>query len=179
MSKIFAFLRAINVGGHTVKMDALRKEFEALGLGGVETFIASGNVIFESRSKDLSPLEKKIERRLHKTLGFEVRTFLRTGEQLAAVARHAPFTSAQLKAARTQSIGFLAEPLSADAVKSVLALKTPIDDFHVNGREIYWLCRIGQSDSTFSNVKFEKLIKAGATWRNVTTVTKLVVKYKL
>src|SRR6185295_5105887 len=134
MSKVFAFLRAINVGGHTVKMDALRKEFEALGLGSVETFIASGNVIFESRSKDLGTLEKTIERRLQKAFGFEVRTFLRTGDELAAVAGHAPFTAAQLKAARTQNIGFLTEPLSADSVKSVLALKTAIDDFHVNGR---------------------------------------------
>jgi uncharacterized protein (DUF1697 family) len=177
MPKVFALLRAINVGGHTVTMATLRAEFEALGLSGVETFIASGNVIFESRSKDLGALEKTIERRLHKSLGFEVRTFLRTGGQLAAVARHEPFTPTQLKTARTLNIGFMVEPLAADVVKSVLALNTAIDDFHVNGREIYWLCKQGQSDSTFSNVKFEKLIKAGATWRNRNTVTRLVAKY--
>ena len=46
MPRLIAFLRAINVGGHTVTMMKLRKEFEALGLQDVETFIASGNVIF-------------------------------------------------------------------------------------------------------------------------------------
>lgn len=44
MSKFIAFLRAINIGGHTSKMDALRGLFESLGFSNVEAFIASGNV---------------------------------------------------------------------------------------------------------------------------------------
>ena len=58
-----------------------------------------------------------------------------------------------------------------------MALKTDIDDFHVNGREVYWLCRKKQSESTFSNVRFEKLIKASVTFRGVNTVAKLATKY--
>ena len=61
MPKYVAFLRAINVGGHLVKMDYLRTLFEALGFENVETFIASGNVIFDSKSKNTQALEKKIE----------------------------------------------------------------------------------------------------------------------
>jgi uncharacterized protein (DUF1697 family) len=41
----------MNVGGQTVKMDQLRRLFEALGFTNVETFIASGNVIFDSTSE--------------------------------------------------------------------------------------------------------------------------------
>ena len=41
-----ALLRGINVGGRNVKMDRLREIFESLGFSNVETFIASGNVIF-------------------------------------------------------------------------------------------------------------------------------------
>ena len=48
MPRYIAFLRAVNVGGRIVKMDALRAHFEAAGFTGVETFIASGNVIFSS-----------------------------------------------------------------------------------------------------------------------------------
>ena len=47
--KAIAFLRAVNVGGRVVKMDRLRALFEGEGFTGVETFIASGNVIFDSR----------------------------------------------------------------------------------------------------------------------------------
>jgi hypothetical protein len=82
MPRHIAFLRAINVGGHTVKMDQLRTLFEELGLKDVETFIASGNVIFRSPAKSAS-LESKIERHLHRALGYEVDTFIRTdGEVL-------------------------------------------------------------------------------------------------
>src|SRR6185369_8391120 len=62
MPKYVAFLRAINVGGHVVKMDQLRALFEALGFANVETFIASGNVIFDSKSKNVAALERKIDR---------------------------------------------------------------------------------------------------------------------
>lgn len=67
MPRYVAFLRAINVGGRTVKMDRLREIFESLGLGDVETFIASGNVIFRSRSTKPQALEKKIERSLRQS----------------------------------------------------------------------------------------------------------------
>ena len=40
-----AFLRAINVGGHVVKMDVMRGLFEAMGLAQVRTVLASGNVL--------------------------------------------------------------------------------------------------------------------------------------
>ena len=78
MTKYIAFLRSINVGGHTVKMDHLSKLFKALGFSSVETFIASGNVIFETTAKGTTILEKKIKEHLKKSLGYEVDTFLRT-----------------------------------------------------------------------------------------------------
>ena len=56
MSRYVAFLRAINVGGHTVRMDALRRLFETWGGVNVETFISSGNVVFEAIDFDLHQL---------------------------------------------------------------------------------------------------------------------------
>src|SRR5205814_3611258 len=74
MPRYVAFLRAINVGGHIVKMDDLRRQFEKLGFTDVQTFIASGNVIFTSPSKDGKALERRIEERLEKAIRYEVRT---------------------------------------------------------------------------------------------------------
>ena len=56
MPRYVAFLRAINVGGHVVKMERLRALFEDLGFAKVETLIASGNVIFETRAEDAGAL---------------------------------------------------------------------------------------------------------------------------
>ena len=58
-----------------------------------------------------------------------------------------------------------------------MARKTDIDDFHVNGREIYWLCRRKQSESTFSNVVLEKTIGKPSTLRGLNTVRQLADKY--
>jgi len=91
MSRYFAFLRAINVGGHTIKMDQLRNLFENMDLSKVETFIASGNVIFENKSGDVHVLEKRIETSLSDALGYEVATFIRTDAELKEIAGYKPF----------------------------------------------------------------------------------------
>ena len=177
MTRFIAFLRAINVGGHTVTMGELRGLFEALGFKGVETFIASGNVIFEAPSKDVGALEQRIEDHLRKSLGYEVKTFIRTDGEVAAIARYKPFTASRRQSAGALCVGFLTEPLEAEGRKSLMTLKTEIDDFQLHGREVYWLCTKRQGESTFSNVRFEKTVKARTTFRGVNTVEKLAAKY--
>lgn len=71
MTRYFAFLRAINVGGHVVKMDRLRELFESLGFSNIETFIASGNVIFESTSKNVKTLKRRLRTSCAKRLGMK------------------------------------------------------------------------------------------------------------
>ena len=177
MSRFIAFLRAINVGGHTVKMDRLRQLFEALGFSNVETFIASGNVVFETNSKNTKTLEKKIESRLQETLGYEVATFIRTDVELAHIANYKPFPQSDLDGASALNIAFLTDTLDDKSKQKLMALRTDIDDFHVYGREIYWLCRKKQSESTFSNAVLEKTLGRRSTLRGVNTIKKMAAKY--
>jgi len=176
MSRTIAFLRAINVGGHTVKMDALRAHFEALGLAEVETFIASGNVIF--RTEDASAgLADRIAAHLEAQLGYPVATFLRSDAEVARIAATQPFPEAEFAAAQAFNVGLLSAPLAPEAEAAVLGLATEIDAFRIVGREVYWLCRVRQSESTFTNVRFERLTRVAATWRNRNTYTRLADKY--
>ena len=177
MPRLIAFLRAINVGGHRVTMEELRGLFESLGLSRVETFIASGNVIFESRSRNTETLRRRIAKHLHEALGYEVATFLRTDSEVAAVARHKPFDDSKLKQAKALGVAFLAEPLPAGATKALKGMETEIDEFHAHGREVYWLCREKQSESTFSNAMFERTLRIQATFRGLKTVARLAEKY--
>ena len=176
MPRLIAFLRAINVGGHTVTMERLRKEFAALGLKDVETFIASGNVIFTSRSADLAALEKKIEARLRAALGYEVATFVRTDAEVAAVAGWQPFPAAQIEDA-TVYVGFVDRPLDGAAARAVMTFKTETDDFRVKGREVYWLRKTRDSDSPFKYVSLEKTLKTRVTFRGLNTVARLAAKH--
>lgn len=90
MQRYFALLRGINVGGHRIKMDRLRELIEALGFAQVETFIASGNVIFSSPSQDVRAMEERIARHLHEALGYEVTTLIRTQSELDSIAAFEP-----------------------------------------------------------------------------------------
>jgi uncharacterized protein (DUF1697 family) len=178
MPRYVAFLRAINVGGRVVKMDRLRTLFAAMGLDDVETFIASGNVIFDSASKAPRALEQRIEEQLRQALGYEVATFLRSAAELAAVAAYQPFGAAeQLPAGHGLWVGFLKAPPSDDVREKVLRLRTATDDFHVHGREVYWACRTKFSESTISGALLERALAAPMTMRNVTTVRKLATRY--
>jgi uncharacterized protein (DUF1697 family) len=169
-----AFLRGINVGGHRVKMDHLTSLFEELGLKNVSTFIASGNVIFESRAKDIAALERKIEKHLNDALGYAVPTFIRTSEELAAVTIYRAFPDADAEEA-TINVLFLHAPLSGEVQEKVLALCSDLDTLHIHGREVYWLCRGKMSESKlFVRGLLEKTIGEVTTTRNLTTLNKLV-----
>jgi uncharacterized protein (DUF1697 family) len=146
----------------------------------VETFIASGNVIFTSRSRNLAALEKEIESRLRASLGYEVATFVRTAEEVAALAEYKPFDAAQLANAAKGAfcVGFLDKPLDKAAVRGLMAFKTDIDDFHTKGREVFWLCQRRQSESTFSNANMEKALKIRATFRGMNTLVRLAAKHR-
>ena len=178
MPRYIAFLRAINVGGHTVKMDQLRQLLEALGLSDVETFIASGNVTFKSPAKSTAALEKKIESQLQKSLGYAVATFVRSTAELAAIARYQAFPAAELQAAgHNLYIGFVATPPSRDVQQKVAALRTERDEFHVHEREVYWLLRTKFNESTVTGARLERTLGMPTTVRNITTVKKLAAQY--
>ena len=178
MSRYVAFLRAINVGGHVVTMDRLRGLFESMGLANVETFIASGNVIFDSSTRSAKALEARIAADLRKSLGYEVATFLRTHEEVAEAAAHRPFPARAVAAAGSRLyVGFLPAALGPVPKKTTLALATKVDDLHLHGRELYWLSRVKFSDAEFTPARFEKALRIQATFRNITTVRKIAAKY--
>ncbi|HEV8371117.1 MAG TPA: DUF1697 domain-containing protein [Pyrinomonadaceae bacterium] len=178
MPKYVAFLRAINVGGHTVKMDQLRSLFEELSFANVETFIASGNVIFDSKTTNAKSLERKIEKHLKELLGYEVTTFVRSVAELAEIARYQPFSEKELTAdGNTLFICFVADRPAKEATKKLLSLSSMIDAFHVNEREVYWLYRRRNGESKFYGPPLEKTLGSQTTVRNSNTIKRLVVKY--
>jgi uncharacterized protein (DUF1697 family) len=111
MSRTFAFLRAVNAGGHTVTMARLRELFEKLGFRKVETFIASGNVIFDGGAAKEATLPRKIEEHLQAALGYAVISFLRTDRELAALVKGCPFDEAEVAAANALNVALLQAPL--------------------------------------------------------------------
>lgn len=178
MQRYIAFLRAINVGGHRVSMADLRVHFERLGFRDVETYIASGNVVFATPAGNLPQLEEQIGRHLEKALGYEVTAFIRTPSELAAVVAYNAFPKTDVEVPGTSLfVVFLPGP-PEDAVKRQLrGFRSEFDEFVVNGREVYWLCRTNLSDSPYSRPILTKVLGVPATVRNMNTVKSMAVKY--
>jgi uncharacterized protein (DUF1697 family) len=176
-NRCIAFLRAINVGGHTVKMDTLRALCQELGFVNVETFIASGNLVFETESGDPGQIEKTLSAKLEQGLGYPVAAFIRTPAELSALAGHQAFPQAALQASQAFNLAFLERTPTPAEIDRLQARKSEIDDFHVHERAIYWLCKLKQSESTFSNAVLEKTIGQQSTLRGMQTVRKMAAKY--
>lgn len=180
MASCIAFLRGMNLGNRRIKMDELRAHFEAMNFTAVETFIASGNVIFEARVKDTGKLADTIQRHLHTALGYEVDTFVRTRAELAAIAAFQPFSAADMDPPEnTVHCGFLREALPPAQARGLEKCGSEVDAFRVQGREYYWLCRrIKTRESKIWAARDLKALKLPASsMRNLTTVHKLAALY--
>jgi uncharacterized protein (DUF1697 family) len=175
LNRYVALLRAVNVGGRVVKMTALKRIFEGLGLREVETFIASGNVIFAS-PKPADELAGLIEGGLEKALGYPVVTFIRTPAEIATAANRDPF-GVPLPPGGRIYLGFLRDRPSAAARRKVVGLCTPADTLTVEGREVWWLCAVPSTESIISGATIEKALGQPATLRNLNTVRRLAEKY--
>ena len=179
MPHYVAFLRGINLGNRRLKMDDLRARFEELNFTAVAPFIASGNVLFSSTERSDARLADKIEAHLAKKLGYEVDTFVRTRAEVAAVAAFRPFPKADM-AAPTSSIycSFLKEPLSPTQVKGLLTCRTEVDEFRIEGREFYWLCRIKSNESkVWASSQMRALKLPSSSARNLTTIRRLAEEF--
>lgn len=179
MTRWIAFLRAVNVGGRRVKMDELREIFAALGpdVTDVETYQASGNVIFTSEEEDPDVLCRRVEEGLADALGYEVTAFLRTDQQVAGIADHRPFPDDRMEAATALNVAFLAAPPPEDAEAALRDLESDTDRFHLAGREIYWWCAVKQSESDVSNAVLERTLGQPSTLRTLRTVKALAQRY--
>jgi uncharacterized protein (DUF1697 family) len=178
MARYVAFLRAINVGGHTVKMADLRGSFESLGFDAVETHIASGNVIFATDASDATALERRIEAALLRDLGYRVDTFIRTTGVLAEISAYRPFDGIDAEASGWRLfivfVGTSPDPERADRLP---ASADAFDSFEVRERQVYWLVRGRYSDSRFSGALLEKTLGMPATVRGASTVQQIVAKF--
>jgi uncharacterized protein (DUF1697 family) len=173
-----AFLRAINIGTRRMKMEALRLPFVQLGLLDVETFIASGNVLFQTPSTPYHILEQQIEQQLKQTFGYEVDTFLRSLDEVVELANYHPFPEALEQPDQAiVAVAFTRHELQEQHSEALAALNNPLDALHTRGRDFYWMRRPPFQQSKLSNARFERLLKQPLTIRNQSTLQNIAKKY--
>jgi uncharacterized protein (DUF1697 family) len=178
MSRYVAFLRGMNLGGRRIKNEDLRRHFEEMGFEEVATFRASGNVVFAAPKREAEgKLAQRVEAELGERLGYEVPVFLRSVEEVAAIAAQEPFDTEAVKKSKGKlQVSFLVKKPSAAARKKALALATDEDLLAIEGRELYWLPSGGISESDLDLKALDSALGAG-TLRTMGTIEQIAAKY--
>ena len=173
-----AFLRGMNLGGRRIKNEELRRHFEEMGFVEVATFRASGNVIFTSAGRGAeSKLAQRVEAELDERLGYDVPVFLRSIDEVAAIAAQEPFDPKQVeKSPGKLQVSLLTEKPSAAAKRKVLAFATNEDLLALEGRELYWLPSGGLLESELDLKGIASLIGTD-TRRTMGTIEQIAAKY--
>lgn len=171
-----AFLRGMNLGKRRLPMSDLRDLFIELGFEEVETFIASGNVIFAT-DVTASKLPDQIAQHLRKSLGYQVDTFVRTTTDVKKIGASQSFPE-DGDPAYTIHVGFLQKKLPANQAAALAAIATEKDAFQVTGKEFYWRCLGKISESDVWKLPETKAIKLPThSMRNMTSIRKLIAKH--
>lgn len=137
MTTCIAFLRGINVGAHNrMKMAELRAVFESLGYEAVESYIQSGNVVFETAETDEAALREDIHDGIEDAFGYDISVMIRTRAELEAVVAGQPFDDPGEDGIR-HYVTFLHEEPSDEQVEALLAAQNEAESFVVSGRAVY------------------------------------------
>lgn len=163
MPRYVALLRAVNVGGTgKLPMTELKAMCLDAGFADVETYIASGNVVFSSKL-GAAKVKAALEQRLHAYVGKPVGVAVRSSDEIAAVLKANPFPKAPPNF--TVAI-FLDEPPPKDALKPVKGQQD--EQMQLGKREIYVAYGSGMGRS-----KLRIPAAASGTARNINTIAKL------
>lgn len=175
--KFVAFLRGINVGGNAlIKMSSLKAAVENSGFKNVSTYIASGNVLFES-DEPADAIRDRLEKDLSKTFGIDLRIVIRSQQQLEHTLLNVPPEWDKSKDLRCY-MAFVREPTAAEDVLKEIQLKEEVDSVKVGPGVLYLTTKLeGIVKSGFNKLATKKLCKE-ITIRTHNTSKKMVALMK-
>ncbi|WP_165748235.1 DUF1697 domain-containing protein [Cellulophaga sp. Z1A5H] len=175
MKTYMLLLRGINVSGQKkIKMTGLKQSLEKLGLQNVQTYIQSGNVVFDSAITSESSLEKSIEKLIFESYKFEVPVLVFEAKEFETIVKGSPYLDSETVEVN-HSYFVLLKTLPADFLVALLNSETFLnEEFVISAKCIYLNCKIGYGKAKCTNNFFERKLKVQATTRNLKTMSKLV-----
>ena len=174
MKRYAAFLRGINVSGQKlIKMELLKEMMAMPGVKNVVTYIQSGNIAFDAKEADNEQLALKIEKKLHKDLGYHVPVVVRSIEELNEVIAANPFNKQEDGDKRKLYVNFLDKAPEQGAHTLLLPYATADEELAIVNKELYLLLP-GAGNTKLNLSLIEKKLGVTATARNWNTVNKMI-----
>ncbi|AXG74423.1 DUF1697 domain-containing protein [Flavobacterium arcticum] len=177
MPVYLALFRGINVSGHNIiKMEHLRKLMEANGYINVETYIQSGNVVFETDETDKAKVAYNIQLLLYKEYGYDVVIFIYDETDLIKAIDNNPYTDRvpEPSGPKKYFVVFLSEEPSVAGIDQVKKYNRSDDVFKVVDSVMYLKLAQSAADSKLTSTFIENKTKLKATTRNWNTTLKML-----
>jgi uncharacterized protein (DUF1697 family) len=147
-----------------------------MGFDGVQTFRASGNVVFAGDARPPQALAARIEAGLAESLGYAVPTFVRSAAEVRAIAAAEPFQAQRLRSAGKLQVALLAEEPTPEARAQALEVAGERDGLVFDGREVYWLPSGGVLDSPLDMTSIARVL-GQTTIRTKGTVEQIAARH--
>jgi uncharacterized protein (DUF1697 family) len=175
MTTYISILRGINLGGHnTIKMDALKKLFADIGFANIQTYIQSGNIVYQYKKTDIKKLDALIKKEIKQQFGYDVPVITLTFDELKKVAGSNPFLNDKAKDTSYLHVTFLADKPQSENFDKIKDFKYQSDEFQLIDKAVYLYCPNGYGNTKLSNNFFESKLKVTATTRNWKTTNELI-----
>lgn len=173
--KYISVLRGINVSGkNLIKMDALRTSYENAGFSNVQSYVQSGNIIFESDSEQIKELEQTIIEFIKHDFGFAVPVIVLSVDQLKRIIENNPFVQQPEKDSNFFHVTFLSEKPELSDYSVIESKKSEGEEIAFADNAIYLYCPNGYGKTKLTNNLIESKLKITATTRNWKTVNELL-----
>ena len=166
-------------GHNSIKMEQLRGLCDKLGFQKVETYVQSGNIVFQAKTENPATLSKRISESILDSFGFETPVIVRTSKEMENVVASNPFLKEKDIDSSKLHVTFLREASQKSSLKALEKLATGQDRFYSASREIYLYCPEGYGRTKLSNNVIEKALSVTATtrnWRTTNTLLDMVSK---
>lgn len=182
--KYVALFRGINVGGkNIVKMQDLKQLLLDLGFQQVNTYIQSGNVVFEAALEE-APLRDRIRTAFSERFGFESDVILRSMDEINTLVDRLPFSAEEIAKAEAADpqvehlyVYFLENLPELSKLDAICKKHTGPDLFQAGEREIYLLCSESIRKSKLAIGISQAFDSATArNWKTVLKLTDMLAK---
>jgi uncharacterized protein (DUF1697 family) len=170
MTAYIALLRGINVGGrHKLPMAALRTICADMGLDRVETYIQSGNLVFEGED-GAAIIASQLGTAIKQAFDYDIPVQVWSCEDWAVMVGANPFADEKNIEPKNLHATFLDGVPDTDAARQALEAVNTSERFLIVGRAVYLFCPQGYGRAKLTNGVIEKKLGLSATTRNWRTV---------
>ncbi len=170
-----AFLRAINVGGRNIiKMSALKECLETIHLKHIQTFLQSGNVVFETELEDTEKLQILIQHAIEFVFSINIPVIVRTMEEMEIILASNPFDGFSALPKEKIFINYLQNTPTETTLASLKPIDAKGDIFKIEDKNIFIFCENPYNETKLQNNFFEKKLLTFSTTRNFNTSNEIL-----